>query len=79
MIFQQSGIDLNLLMLMVNLQELLVSNMAQNLPLVMQVAKEYSKELDADRISAMIKVVYPQTFAGSVRLALRSLCHGNNM
>jgi clathrin heavy chain len=37
------------------LQELLVSNMTQNLQLVVQVAKEYTEQLGADKIIALLE------------------------
>lgn len=37
------------------MQELLVSNMTQNLQLVVQVAKEYTEQLGADKIIALLE------------------------
>jgi hypothetical protein len=38
-------------------QELLASNMAQNLQLVVQIAKEYTEQLGADKIIALLEGV----------------------
>lgn len=39
------------------MQELLASNMAQNLQLVVQIAKEYTEQLGADKIIALLEGV----------------------
>jgi clathrin heavy chain len=47
--------DMKLLKCVHMMQELLVSNMAQNLQLVVQVAKEYTEQLGADKIIALLE------------------------